>query len=57
MQNEERIVELLVDLLKKSDQQSDIMGKGFGSIAEILDKHTGMFEKLIDKLDTLVEHE
>jgi len=64
VKNEERIVELLADLLKRSDQQSDIlenqskvMGKGFSKMAEILEKHTGMFEAILLKLDTFGEHE
>ena len=64
MKNEERIVELLADLLKSSDKHSDllgkhseVMGKGFGKMTEILEKHSVMFESILIKLDTLVDHE
>ncbi len=53
MKSEEKIVELLAGLLKRSDQHSELLERQ----TDILDKHTGMFEKLLLKLDTLTEHE
>ena len=64
MKNEEKIVELLVELLQRSDQHSDLMenqskviAEGFSKMTSILEKHTTMFEGILIKLDTLTEHE
>jgi len=63
-ENEEKIVELLAEMLKKQDQHSGVLEKqskilvdGFGKMTGVLDKYTGMFEAILVKLDTLIDHE
>ncbi len=60
MKNEERIVELLSEILQRLDQHTERLDQhteGFTKITAILEKHSAIFEGILIKLDTLIEHE
>ena len=46
MKNEDKIIELLVTLLQRTDQHSDLLEKH----SEILEKHSTMFEGIPSKV-------
>ena len=58
MKNEDKIVEILTESLKKQDQQSELMGKQnkiLSKHSEILDKHSEILSKHSELLGRLVE--
>ena len=53
MKNDDRIVKLLAEMLKKQDQYSELIDSGFNNQSEgfkkillVLDKHKRLFERI-----------
>jgi len=58
MKNEDKIVEILAESLKKQDRQEELLSKLVDSHSELLDshaKHGKILEKLVDGQERLID--